>query len=82
MSREYKKQIHAFRRQFVCGKIRIFAKGWWLLQKKGKEVDKIDMIKNHPPPFFFLLKKGIIDQKLREKSEKNSPDALQLRFLA
>ena len=31
MSREHKKQIHAFRQQFVCSKNEIFAKGWWLL---------------------------------------------------
>ena len=31
MSREHKKQIHAFRQRFTCGKIELFAKGWWFL---------------------------------------------------
>ena len=59
MSREHKKQIHAFRQQFVCSKNEIFTKGWWLLQKKGEKVDKIDMMKNPPPPTFFFIEQRV-----------------------
>ena len=33
------------------------------------------------PNFFFSNEKGYFDQKLPEESNKNSPDALQIRFL-
>ena len=82
MSREHKKQIHAFRQQSVCSKNEIFVKGWWLLQKKGEKVDKIDMMKNPPLPIFFFIERGYFDQKLPGESDKNGPDALQRRFLA
>ena len=44
--------------------------------KKGGKVDKIDMIKNPPPPIFFFIERGCFDQKLPKESKKNGP-ALQ-----
>ena len=43
-----------------------------IVAKKGEKVDKIDMLKNPPPPFFFI-ERGCFDQKLSEESGKNSP---------
>ena len=40
--------------------------------KKGKQFDKMDKISKND--FWFF------DQKLREESEKDSPDALQILF--
>ncbi len=37
--------------------------------------------KKLPPNIFFSNKRGYFDQKLPEKSNKNGPDALPIRFL-
>ena len=46
-------------------------------KKKGKKVEKFDMIKNPPSPIFFFIERGYFDQKLPGESDKNGPDALQ-----
>ena len=65
-----------------AAKLKYLQRGGGCCKKKGKKVDKIDMMKNPLPPIFFLLKRGYFDQNLPEESEKNGPDALQQRFLA
>ena len=68
--------------KFVRGEIEIFAKGWWLLQEKGKTVDKLDIKKKSSLQFFFFIKREYFGQKLPEESEKISSDALQQQFMA
>ena len=65
-----------------AAKLKNMQRGSGCCKKKGKKVDKIDMMKNPPPPIFFSLKRGYFDQKLPEESEKNGPNALKQRFLA
>ena len=40
-----------------------------------------DKMEKNRPQIFFSNEKGYFDQKLPEESNKNSPDALQIRFL-
>ena len=50
--------------------------------KKVKKVNNFDkMKKKSPPNIFFSNEKGYFDQKLPEESNKNGPDALQIRSL-
>ncbi len=49
--------------------------------KKWKKVKNFDKIKKIAPKYFFPNEKGYFDQKLPEESNKNGPDALQIRFL-
>ena len=49
--------------------------------KKVKKVKNFDITETNHPQIFFSNERGYIDQKLPEKSNKNGPDALQLRFL-
>ena len=49
--------------------------------KKAKKVNKLDITEKNRPQIFFFDERGYIDQKLPEESNKNGPDALQIRFL-
>jgi len=55
--------------QFAA-KLKYLQRGGGCCKKKGKKVDKIDMMKNPLPPIFFSLKRGYFDQNLPEESEK------------
>ena len=48
-----------------------------VVKKRGKKVEKSDIMEKKSPKFFFSVKEGIFHQKLHEESEKNGPDALQ-----
>ena len=43
-----------------AAKMKYLQRGGGCCKKKGKKVDKIDMVKNPPPPIFFSLKESIL----------------------
>ncbi len=81
MSRNHKKRIHASWERFACGKIELFAKGWLFFVKKVKKVKDFDIMEKNRPQIFFSDERGYFDQKLAAESNKNSPEALQIRLL-
>ena len=44
-------------------KMKYLLRGGGCCKKKGKKVDKIDMMKNPQPPTFFSLKREYFDQR-------------------
>ena len=81
MSREHKKQIHAFRRQ-LAAKLKYLQRDGGCSKKRRKKLIKFNMIKKIPRFYFFFIEKGYFDQKFPKESEKNGLDALQQQFLA
>ena len=45
--------------QFAA-KLKYLQRGGGCCKKKGKKVDKIDMMKNPQPPIFFFIKESIL----------------------
>ena len=56
-------------------------RGGGCYEKKKKKGDKFDIIQKPSLLLFLIIKRRYFDQKLPEESNKNSPDALQIRFL-
>ncbi len=50
-------------------------------KKSEKKMKNFDKMEKNCPKYFFSNEKEYFDQKLPEESKRNSPDALQIRFL-
>ena len=68
-------------KDLLAAKLNYLQRGGGCCKKSEKQVKIFDITEKNHPQIFFFNERGYIDQKLPEESNKNGPDALQIRFL-